>query len=68
MSGAWVRQIFTAQQAQMGGVVRRSLYDVERLASVEEVVKEARARGYHVIETGDQLVVLCHTGALHIHC
>lgn len=68
MSGARVRQIFTAQQAQMGGVVRRSLYDVERLASVEEVVKEARARGYHVIETGDQLVVLCHTGALHIHC
>lgn len=51
-----------------GGVVRRSIWDVERLASLEEVVEEAKARGFHVVETGDQLVILCHTGALHIHC
>lgn len=68
MSSAWVRQIFTAQQVQSGGVVRRNIWDVERYASIEEVVEEARARGFHVVETGDQLVILCHTGALHIHC
>ena len=68
MSSAWVNQIFSAQQAQSGGVVRRNISDVERYASLDEVVEEAVARGFHVVETGDQLVILCHTGALHIHC
>ena len=68
MSSAWVNQIFSAQQAQSGGVVRRNISDVERHASLDEVVEEAMARGFHVVETGDQLVILCHTGALHIHC
>jgi len=31
-------------------------------------VDECRARGFHVIETGDQLVVLCHEGSMVIHC
>lgn len=64
----WVTDIFKAGQANTGGVVRRSAHSVEEYASVEELIREAKARGFHVIETGDQFVILCHEGAMMIHC
>ncbi|RZJ26702.1 MAG: hypothetical protein EOO54_01840 [Haliea sp.] len=63
---AWVDQIFSAAAAN-GGVVRRARSDVNKYASLAEVIAEAKAKGFHVIETGDQIVVLCHAGALVIH-
>lgn len=66
---AWIDQIFTADQAASGGVVRRSRADVDRYGGgIANVVTEAKLRGWHVVETGDQVVILCHSGALHIHC
>ena len=64
---AWIDQIFGAQAAN-GGVVRRSIADVNKYASLAEVIAEAQAKGFHVIETGDQVVVLCHPGQLVVHC
>ncbi|MFB6600697.1 hypothetical protein [Streptomyces diastaticus] len=66
--GAWVDQIFRAAQADRGGVVRRSIYDVERYSALEEIVDIARERHFHVLETGDQVVILCNEGELKIHC
>lgn len=64
----WIDQIFEAQQADAGGIVRRSRRDVERLASFEMLLTEVKRRGFHLIETGDQFVVFCHEGAMKIHC
>lgn len=64
---AWIDQMFAAQAAN-GGVVRRSRADVNKYASLAEAIAEAQAKGFHVIETGDQVVVLCHPGQLVIHC
>ena len=69
MSSAWVEQMFTAsQQVNSGGVVRRATYDVERLDALDEIIEEARERGFHVLETGNQIVLLAHAGAVTIHC
>lgn len=65
---AWINPVFDAQQVNRGGVVRRSIYDVATYASIDELVAEAKSRGFHVIETGDQLVILSHEGSLIIHC
>jgi hypothetical protein len=66
---AWLEQWFDEpKQANRGGVIRRNVNDVARYTSVDEVVIEARSRGWHVIETGDQLVVLCHDGDMRIFC
>ena len=65
---AWIEQWFGAQQASSGVVIRRALADVQQYASLDEVIDEAQARGWHVIETGDQIVVLCHEGAIQVHC
>lgn len=68
MPAQWTNQLFRAYQAQGGGVVRRSVRDVLRMGLMEEIVGEARQRGFHVIESGDQLVVLCNGGEMTIHC
>ena len=38
-------------------VVRRSKQDVTKYASFEELLGEVRAKGFQLIETGDQYVV-----------
>lgn len=58
----------SSQQAAGGGVVRRSLFDVERLGLLKEIVQRAHEQGFHVIETGGQVVLLCHPGEMVIHC
>lgn len=66
---AWLTLWFdTAQQARTGGVIRRRRDHVDRNTSMATVINEARRRGWHVIETGDQVVVLCHEGDIRLHC
>lgn len=69
MASCWVNQMFTkSAQARLGGIVRRSSYDVERLDVLDEIVTEAQSRGFHVIESGGQIILLAHDGSLTLHC
>lgn len=64
----WIAQIFTAKQVRNGGVVRRSRDDVKKYASFALLKAEVLQRGFHLIRTGDQYVVLCHKGDIRIFC
>lgn len=65
---AWIDQIFEAKIVNQEGIVRRKKSDVHHYASFDELIDYVRENGWHLIETGDQYVVLCHKGALKIHC
>jgi hypothetical protein len=65
---AWCSRIFGARAAQTGGVVRRKKRDVHREIGYEAFVAEVRARGFHLIECGDQYLVICHDGHLRVIC
>ena len=65
---SWLDQWFQATATETGGIVRRSRADVDRYASLEQVIDTAQSRGWHVIEVGDQVVVLCNEGAIELHC
>lgn len=66
---AWIDRIFEEKQAHTYGVVRRAVSNVERHRDgVGDLIREAKRRGFHVIETGEQLVILCNPGVLKIHC
>jgi len=67
MTSAWINELFAAQSVANGGIVRRARKNVDD-DMLEELIHEAGARGYHVIETGEQVVVLCHAGQLVMHC
>jgi len=64
----WTLQIFGANAAKQGGVVRRSMADLKKFGSPAFLKKEAIKRGFHIIRTGDQVVVFCNRGDLRIIC
>lgn len=62
----WLGQIFAAKSATSGGVVRRSKVWVQTEIGLERFELAVRARGFHLIEAGSQLVVICHSGPINL--
>ena len=65
---AWIQQIFDAQAVEEGKPLRRKIVDVEKYAGFAELLDEVKRREFHLIETGDQYVILCNEGSITIHC
>lgn len=62
----WIAQIFAAKAVQSGGVIRRKTDWIVREIGRERFEDEVRRRGFHLIETGPQLVVVCHAGPIRL--
>lgn len=60
----WLAQVFAAKAVDQGGVIRRSRQWVEGEIGLERFEQAVRARGFHLIEAGAQLVVVCHSGPI----
>ena len=63
----WTEQIFSAKAARTGGVVRRSVKSVEREIGRTAFEGEVRRRGFHLLECGDQFIVICSDQKLELH-
>lgn len=63
---AWVMQIFQSDIARRGGVVRRKISSIERYASRGAVRLECKRRKYHIVEHGDQWLILCDRASVRI--
>ena len=55
----WLEQFFSAKAAIKGGVVRRSMREVERSLGRTGLELEVRKRGYHLLLCGGQFIVIC---------
>jgi hypothetical protein len=62
----WIEKIFSAKIATEEGVVRRKKTSVERYATLDDLIAAVKKRKFHLIETGDQYVIVCNTGAVKI--
>jgi hypothetical protein len=56
---AWIRLIFSAQSAK-GGVVRRSIAWIDREVGRDRFIAEVQRRGFHLLRTSDQFIVVCN--------
>lgn len=56
----WLRQLFGAQAARDGGVVRRKVRDVERIVGRDAFERELRRRGFRAVENSGQFVIFCN--------
>ena len=65
---SYIREIFRADTVKRGGIVRRKIADVQRLASYRALLDEVKERKFHLIETGDQYVIICNPGNFKLHC
>jgi hypothetical protein len=64
----WIEQIFQAQAARNGGVIRREIASVAQFASHEALEAEVRRRDWHKVTSGDQYVTFCNPGHLQVVC
>ena len=56
----WLAQLFGSQTARKGGVVKRQIRDVERLAGRDAFMAEVNRRGFQAVENGCHFVVFCN--------
>jgi hypothetical protein len=64
----WIGQLFSAQAVAKGGVVRRSVWDVERKVGRQRLELEVRKRGFHMLECGGQFVIVCSDADIRMIC
>jgi hypothetical protein len=57
----WLRQLFKAGEVAKGNIVRRKKSTVEKYTSMNDLLAEVRRRNFHLIETGEQVIV-CNDG------
>ncbi|QUJ77711.1 N-(5'-phosphoribosyl)anthranilate isomerase [Sulfitobacter albidus] len=56
----WMIDLFSARAAARGGVIRRSVRDIEKYVGRVEFEDELRRRGFHAVENAGQLVIFCN--------
>jgi hypothetical protein len=62
----WLRQLFSAQAARDGGIVRRQVRDVERIIGREAFEAELRRRGFRAVENAGQYVIFCNRAPIRL--
>jgi hypothetical protein len=62
----WLRQLFSAQAARDGGVVRRQVRDVEQIVGCATFEHELRRRGFRAVENAGQYVIFCNRGPVRL--
>lgn len=65
-SEEWLRQMLASRAALDGGVVRRSVADVERLVGRDRFLDLMRRRGFRVAENAGHFVVFCNADPVHL--
>lgn len=56
----WLAQVFASAEAQRGGVVKRQVRDVERIAGRALFRRELERRGFQAVENGRHFVIFCN--------
>lgn len=63
----WIAELFAAKAVSSGRVIRRNRAWVDREIGRERFMDEVRSRGFHLLETADQFIVVCHSGRIFMH-
>jgi hypothetical protein len=64
----WISEVFSAKYVARSGAIRRELRWIDRGIGRDRFIAELRARGFHLVETGGQWIVICNTGFLRVVC
>ena len=56
----YIADVFSVRSAQAGGVVRRKVGEVERVAGRAPFLAYCRAHGFQVIENNGHFIVFCN--------
>jgi hypothetical protein len=62
----WLYQLFSEHVRAENGIVWRDTRWVAREIGRKRLIDEARLRGYHVLEFGDQTGIIFHRGPIRL--
>ncbi|TRD22966.1 N-(5'-phosphoribosyl)anthranilate isomerase [Palleronia caenipelagi] len=62
------KMVFSAKAARTGGIVRRSIRWVEREIGVDEFQEDVQRRGFHLLKTRTQFIVVCNQDPIRMIC
>jgi len=65
---SWIDQIFRAGAVNKGGIVRRSKADVLKNGGYQALLGAVKKRGFHLVRTGGQYVIICNKGQIKVLC
>lgn len=65
---SWTALVFSAKAVAKGGVVRRSRAWVDREIGLARFIAEVQSRGFHMVECGGQLIVICNSDGFRVIC
>jgi hypothetical protein len=56
----WLAQVFSSGEAARGGIVKRQIADVDRIAGRDAFLAEVERRGFQAVQNGRHYVVFCN--------
>ncbi|MBV7408646.1 N-(5'-phosphoribosyl)anthranilate isomerase [Maritimibacter sp. DP1N21-5] len=56
----WLDRTFTCKTALSGGVIKRSVSEVQSIIGRERFLSEIKKRGFQAVENGDDMIVFCN--------
>ena len=59
-------RIFESKMAKAGGIVRRKRSSIDNQITRGKLLEEVMRRGFHILEIGDQWVIICNKGKLQL--
>ncbi|WP_293449761.1 N-(5'-phosphoribosyl)anthranilate isomerase [Planktotalea sp.] len=62
----WLESVFSAKAARNGGVIRRKISWVEQEIGRDLFELEVHRRGFRLLETRTQLIVICNSQPIRI--
>jgi len=65
---AWIEDWFNSQASNSGFLMRRNLAEVHQHVTQEELTADVRRRRWHLLQIGEQYVVICNADPVVVYC
>lgn len=64
----YLDEMFSSKSVKQGDVVRRRKANVDRFVPFHRLLARVQREQFHLIEIGDQYIIICNPGQLKLHC
>jgi hypothetical protein len=64
----WIRKMFASKIVAKKGLVRRKKSHIDKCNVFDDLLNEVKKKRFHLIETGDQYIIICNAGRFKVHC
>jgi len=64
----WIKKMFETKIAKNKGIVRRKKSHIDKCNAFDDLLQSVKSKRFHLIETGDQYIIICNAGRIKVRC